>query len=72
MTDQTAQVDHACTPPRHDHDSGNYYIERPAWTCGACRRVWRWWNGGYGGSLFWWVEVQGPVDESGADDGESV
>lgn len=52
---------HRCPTPEASQD-GNVQISvaRPDWTCGECGRVWRWWNGGFGGPLFWWVEVQGP------------
>ena len=52
---------HKCSVP--PLGNGPITAPRPDWTCGLCGRVWRCWNGGGSGSLFWWTEVRGPSRE---------
>jgi hypothetical protein len=54
-------IEHECFPPALESRGGTQ-MQRPDWTCGGCGRVWRMWNGGGTGSIFWWVEVRGPTD----------
>lgn len=55
----TPPAPHACGLPCGP--ASGIVSARPDWTCGECGRIWRWWNGGGSGALFWWVEVQGPA-----------
>lgn len=58
----TSDREPTCGPrdcPLPDLPYGQVAIaQRPDWTCGNCRRVWRHNIGASGGQ--WWVEVQGP------------
>lgn len=64
------KAQHVC--PKPTIATSGITILQPDWECGECGRVWRMWNGGGSGSIFWWSEVRGPTDPAFTADSDGA